>query len=708
MPLPDSARLNRLLAPRSIAIVGASSKAGSLGRRLLANLRRLDFGGDIFPVTSNNQWLDGVACYSTLEDLPRPVDVAVVCVRAEAVPEVLRTIAATDIRHVVVYAAGFGEVGAKGAELNAEIKRLAVIHDLVVAGPNCMGNVNVGNGVSTTFADLALWSDGPLRRGPVAVISQSGGMCRLLYQLGASAGLGFSHLISSGNEAVIDMVDYLDYLAADDETSIVCVYTEHLGRGRELLARAGTLRDRGKHLVILKGGRGVAGRQAAVSHTGAIAGNDAVTADFFEQTGIVKVTSPTDLISVARLLLSRQPLPSRGRLGFVASSGGTAVLAADLAEEAGLETASFTSRTRRALRALLPQYASAANPVDITAPVFHEPERIGSVVGAIRSDPNVDVLVVFSAFGCDSAARTAAIVAPVLGSTEPYSIAVWLAASDAIRATFRDNGVPCFDEPRTAFDALAKVIAARRAPGIRLPAHSPLPVAIDKARRVLTEEEVKAAIPGLVSPPHRLVHDADDAASAAEEIGFPVALKIMSPEVPHRTRAGGLALNVGTPQDVRRAYASLLATIAERQPTARLRGVLVQRMAPAAPEAILGISHDAGFGPIMTLAVGGAIAETRTAATFAMLPLSARAADAFVATFLRRASHLSTATRPHLTAAVRAVARWWERESSHVLELDLNPILLTDRAALVVDALAVIVDADRKSVLPTDGKERAP
>jgi acyl-CoA synthetase (NDP forming) len=442
----------------------------------------------------------------------------------------------------------------------------------------------------------------------------------------------------------------------------------------------------------MKGGRVGAGIRAAVSHTGAIASDEKVLRDVLGDAGVILVRSPAEMIGAAKLLASGRRVPTSSSAGILCNSGGTSVLAADLASEAGVELPMWSETTAMRLRKLLPEFGGPNNPVDITSH-YYEADLIANVTSAIAAETRIGTIVAFSAFDYSSSERMAESIAPVLAASEKFRFAVWLAPSTTIRRTFARHGVPCFTDPALAFHALELVIRGSRAV-VEDGMLDGAPALAEGQTTTWTEDRVLSELTTIPTSPRVLASTAQEAIKAATRIGYPVALKAISPEIPHRAKIGALALGLTDAKAVAREYARIV-TAAAGVISGPLDGVLVQGMTPAGVEVFIGITRDVTFGPIATLGFGGTLIETLRLAVHAPLPLSIGSAKRLVDRLPGLETVASASQRARLADMLVAVNEWWERHASQVVELDLNPLILSPTGPVLVDGLARMIVSPR-------------
>ena len=685
---------DRLLDPTSIAVVGIGSRPDGPARRIVANLLSLGFAGGIYPVNPKYENILELQCYPSLEAIDAQVDLAIISVPAAHVAAVIRKGAQLGIKSYIVLSSGFAEAGGEGHALEAELKNMAIHHGLLIMGVNCSGSINFHKRKHLSFT--AVFDGDEFLPGPVAYIGQSGAMGSIFYSLAVKQGVGFSHIISSGNETALGLTDYLEYLIDDPNTRVIVAYAEQVKNGRRLLELGRRAKAAGKHIVVFKSARAAAGARAAISHTGSMAANDAICASLFRKAGIVKVRTLEELLAVCKLLLARRPLPTGRRAAILAISGGTAVIAADLAEESGFAVPSLSCDTKARLRQWLPEFASSDNPVDVTSGLFYQPEKFAKVLECLAADPGIDLTVILGAYEHQIAQRLAEESAPVLAACPKYSAAAWIAGGPKVRKHFAAGGIPYFDNLAQCFEALNLIVPADNGAGAgaqvkgeggdaaRKPGH----------QQVLTEDLVKAQLKSFGVPvlDEIVSTSAQAAAAAARTIGFPVALKVISPAIPHRAKVGGIALGLHSEAAVAAEFDRMLERVRQRAPTAAVDAVLVQKMLQPGPELFLGMSLDPSFGRVLTFGLGGILTEALQQITFAPLPVTLDQARELVTEIpaVRALLSFNRGAADALAQVISRVSDWCVTQGEALEELDLNPIMLDEGRPVLVDGLAVV------------------
>jgi len=686
----EARSIERLLHPRSVAVIGASARPGSVGHALMRNLLAGGFEGPIHAVNPSGRMVAGVQAHRSVSDILGPVDLAVIAVPAPAVEQVVRECAGKGVADLVIVSAGFAETGEVALTQQRALVDLARRRGMRVVGPNCIGIVNTVIGLDATFAPF------PARAGNVACLSQSGALGIALLERTAELGLGLSSFVSVGNKADVSGNDLLQYWEDDDRTDVVLLYLESFGNPRKF-ARIARRVSRTKPIVALKSGRSSAGQRAASSHTAAMASPDTAVDALLAQTGVIRVDTLTDLFDTAALL-AWQPLPTGRRVAIVGNSGGPETMACDAAEALGLQLAPLADTTLDELRPLLPAGtgASAANPLDLLAGA--RPEALEAAVRTLIADDAVDavVAVVTPVLEPTADLLAAAIARGAAGSPKPVLAAVL--AVPGSPAPLRDEQIPWFSSPEAALHALGRATRyadwRRQDPGTvivhddidtaaarQIVAGEPRWLAADEASHLL-------ACYGIETVPTFPAATAAEAVERADEVGYPVALKTGDPTIVHKTDVGAVRLGLSDGDEVRRAADDIAAAIGASAGAGA--GLVVQPMVDDGVEMIAGITHDPAFGPLVMVGAGGVTAELLGDRNLRILPLTDR--DAAAAARSLRLSPLLFGYRGRPRVAVERLEDLLSRlaqladDLPMVVELDANPVIVTPTAALVADA----------------------
>ena len=675
------ASLRPFFAPRSVTVIGASRRRGSIGGELFRNILEADFTGAAYPVNRSGEPVAGVRAYASIEDLPELVELAVICVPAAQVIEAAEAVLRRGVRALCVISAGFAEVGAEGRARQDRLLALVRAHGARLLGPNCLGVAVPPIGLNATFAPR------PLPAGRIGFSSQSGALGLALLEKATERALGFSAFISIGNKADVSSNDLLEWWEEDEETDLVLLYLESFGNPRTFSHVARRVARR-KPILALKAGVTSAGARAASSHTAALAGSDAAVEALFRQAGVLRARTLEELVDAAAVL-SSQPLPKGPRVGVITNAGGLGILCADACEAHGLELPTLTEKTRRMIEQFVPGEASLANPIDLLGSATGATYE--SVVGPVLADPNVDALIVL-------------FVPPVVAGVEEVATAIRKAVESAPREkpviavvvaaegaplVLREVESPVVPLPYPESAARALSLALERARWLARPAgQEPELEGIDQdaARRVTAEadgwlahDELDALLSayGIPLVPERVATTVAAAVAAARELGFPAVVKTAVPGV-HKTDTGGVAL------DLRDEDAVRAATLRIGTP------VIVQPFLSHGTELLAGAVQDPMFGPLVAFGPGGALAELIGEASFRLAPVTDRDAEDLV--FGGKAGRLVAGFRGAPAANVPALVDLVQRlgrlasDLPEVAELDLNPVLATPDGCIAVDA----------------------
>ncbi|QQB36297.1 acetate--CoA ligase family protein [Achromobacter deleyi] len=698
------ASLARLLDPASIAIVGASDNPDKIGGRPIHYMRRHGYAGTLYPINPQRAEVQGERAWPSLAALPAAPDLAIVAVAGEQAVRAVDDCAALGVAAAIVISAGFSETGEAGRALQDAMTARARAAGMRIVGPNSQGLANFGNGAIASFSTMFL--EVAPGDGPVAVISQSGGMCAMVYGLLRQRGIGVRHVHATGNEADVSVAELACATLRDPEVGCVLLYLESLREAGPLAETAALARARGVPLIVVKSGRSEAGARAAASHTGALANEDRAVDAFFEHHGILRARDPQELVRYAELAL-RSPLPQGPRVVVVSNSGASCVLASDAAAERGLEIAPLADATQQALAERLPGYATTVNPVDITAALLSNNGLFGQVLPVIGADPAADMFlldipVAGRGYDVDSFATDAAGFARA--ASKPVVVVAW---QDNVAATFRAHGLPVYADEIQAMDALSALLRLRRlrerdgvipAPQAALAA-DPAP---DATGGFLSEAASLALLAdnGLAVIEHAVCRTADEAVAAWRRIGAPVALKACSAQLPHKSEHGLVALGLNDEAAVRTAFAHQAQTLGKLD--VRDGAWLVARMRRGLHECALGARVDPVLGPVVMIGSGGKYVEALRDVAVLMPPFDA----AQVVEKLRglRIGALLQGVRGDPPADVEALARQAVALGDYTLaagprlaSIDINPVMVgaVGQGAVAVDALVELHPASQ-------------
>lgn len=706
MDTSDRHYLTSLFEPRSVAIIGATERPGKIGAVLVANMLAAGYKGRLFAVNPKYKTVRGIDCFASVRALPEAVELAVIATPAATVPDLIEECGRKGIRAALVITAGFRETGAEGAALEERVLANARRHGLRMIGPNCLGLLRPDIGLDAAF------SHGGALAGSLALVSQSGAVCTAMLDWATPNGIGFSSVVSMGGSTDIDFGEIIDYLSSDPRTAHILLYIEGIRDARRFLSslRAAA---RAKPVILMKVGRHPGGSRAAVSHTGAIVGLDDVFDAAVRRAGVVRVKSIGELVAAAQALSSHLR-PAGNRLAVITNGGGPGVMAADRAGDLGLPLAQLSAQTLQSLQGTLPENWSHGNPVDLIGDAGGD--RYHAAVSACLGDEGVDGVLVMLAPQAMTKAEEAAevVIAASKGSAKPV-IACWMGEASVRdgRKLLTAAGIPVFRTPEPAVDMFAHISSfyrnQRSLLQVAAPSIEPQPADVEGARRVIAaalgegrtvlgESESKAVLAAFHVPVARTVtaRTPAEAATVAGEMGFPVVVKIDSPDITHKSDVGGVRLNLISADAVRDACGTMLGTIARERPTARIEGFTIEPMVDTmnGRELMVGVLRDPVFGPAISFGMGGIAVEVHRDRSVALPPLNATLAEEMIRG--TRVSKMLGAFRRMPAAKTESIVSVLLRVSEMVCELpeiqelDINPLIADERGAVAVDARVVV------------------
>lgn len=693
--------LEGLLYPKSVAVIGASRVPGKVGYSILSNLISAGFQGKIFPVNPTADEMMGLPCYHDVRDTHQEVDHCIIVVPPKAVMSALESAAAVKARACTVITAGFKEVGAEGAAKELEMLQFCRKHHIRLLGPNCLGLINTENHMNASFA-----AQMP-KPGGISVISQSGALCTAILDWAEGRGIGLAKLISIGNKADISETDLLQTLAEDVQTKVIAAYLESITDGPEFIRVAEEV-SKHKPVVILKAGTTAAGGKAASSHTGSLAGADIAYGAAFKRAGIVRAENFESLFDSATAL-AMQPLPKGNHIAVITNAGGPGIMAADAVENLGMNLDPITAEIAEEIKGQLPSAASVANPIDVLGDA--DPARYSMALKAVMGDPKVHgVIVIMTPQAMSNPDGTAQAIIAEAHSQKPV-LTCFMGGSKVVsaRKAFVEANVPEYPSPERAVAAIKDMVdyAAwlNRPPRIvtRFPVnrHRVERVLVRQARSGRPEmgeveaKEILHAYDFNVLP-GQLARTSEEAVVIAERIGQPVAMKIVSPDILHKSDMGGVKLNLAKPSEVRDAFDLMMLRIGRSAPDAQLRGVYVEQMSKPGREVILGMHRDPQFGPMLMFGLGGIFVEVMKDVSFYLAPLTHEEALQMLSN--TRSYALLRGARGQAGVDLDSIAGALQRISQLVTdfpqieEMDINPFIVGEvgTAPVVADARMIL------------------
>lgn len=696
--------LEPLFAPRAIAVVGASARRDSVGQSVFRNLLSSGYTGVIYPINPKHRSILGVRSYASVLEVDDALDLVVIAVPASAIPQVLDECAQKGVRSAIVLSAGFKETGAEGAVFEEEMRKRAEEAGIALLGPNCLGLINTDPAVSmnATFARVMA------APGHVAFLSQSGALCTSILDYARAQHIGFSKFISFGNKADIDEIDLLRYLATDEKTSAILMYVEELSEGPRFIHLAREITGViGKPILAIKTGRTQQGASAASSHTGSLAGADAAYDAIMAQAGVLRVDTVQELFDYA-MAFGSQPMPRGDRVAIVTNAGGPGIMATDACVYQGLNLAEFSAETTAKLKAALPAAASCRNPVDLVGDA--RSDRYRAALEGVLKDRGVDgVIAILTPQNMTDIDGVASVLTELAQQSSKPLFASFMGGVDIASGVqiLRRNNVPHYPFPEGAARVFAAMVRYQR--WLDRPRSEERIFDVDRkgvneifakargeGRTQLPESEAVAVLEAYGFPTLRAetARESADVRGICARLGFPLVMKISSPDILHKTDVGGVVLGIKDMAAAEKAFADMMAAVKERRPEAQIWGVHIQQMAAAGREVILGATRDTRFGPMLMFGLGGIYTEALGDVTFRLAPLRELSARRMVEQI--RGRKILTGTRGQGPVDFAVLQECLERLSQLVVEfpaikeIDINPLIAYEEGAVAADARIIL------------------
>lgn len=680
-----------IMNPKSIAVVGATNRPGSVGLAVFRNILTAGFHGVLYPVNPKAKYVQSVKAYPKLEDIPDEVDLAVVIVPSEIVCPILEEAGQKQVKGAIVISAGFKEIGGHGVELENRVKQSVAKYNIRLVGPNCLGIINNSSNVQMN----ASFATKMPKTGNIAFISQSGALCTAVLDYAQGRDIGFSKFVSFGNKADVNEIDLLRYLKDDPDTDVILMYLEDISHGRAFLetAREITWQAR-KPMLAVKSGRSVEGARAAASHTGSLAGSDSAYDAIFHQSGILRVEGVSELFNRA-VAFAKQPIPRGNRIAIVTNAGGPGIMATDAAVRHNLQIAEFTEETKKKLKEELPPTASINNPVDVIGDATHK--RYEAAIRQVLMDENVDgAIVILSPQAMTDIMETAEIVPRVTKGVDKPVLCSFMGIVDVSEGVkyLEQHGIPNYQFPEAAVRAMASMafygnlLSLERREVRRVAADSDTASEIikqkldDKDSYYMSEKEANEILQCYGFPVLKsiLIKDASQVEDAAEQIIFPAAMKISSSDIVHKFDVGGVRLKIKTKEEALKAYQEIIDNVKKFKPSAKIDGVIIERMARRGIEVILGGVREPKFGPICMFGLGGTFVEAMKDVTFRLAPMWEISAEIMIRSI--KAYSLLKGVRGGCPCDVDSIKdcilRLSQMVADHpeIAELDINPLIV--------------------------------
>ncbi|MEJ2621166.1 MAG: bifunctional acetate--CoA ligase family protein/GNAT family N-acetyltransferase [Candidatus Thiodiazotropha sp.] len=695
--------LTPLFSAKSVAMFGASERKNSVGEVVFRNLISSGYKGAVYPINPKHEEIQGIKAYKSIEEVGKPVELVVVATPAKTIPAIVEACGLYGVKTMIILSAGFRESGPAGLRLEERVVEVAKEFGIRFIGPNCLGLIRPDQGINITFGN------NNAKPGNLALVSQSGAICTAILDWAETNDIGFSTVISTGISADLDFGDYLDYLVSDPKTDSILLYIEGIKNARRFMSglRAAA---RIKPVIVLKVGRHAAGAEASMSHTGALVGSDETFSAALSRSGVLRVETISQLFSAAKALSSRYRVYG-DKLAIITNGGGPGVMAADRASDLSIELATFSEDTIKSLNQALPEVWSHGNPVDIIGEA--PPERYRAAVDICLNDPGVDgTIVILTPQAMTQPDAVAQELIDLADKHKKPILTSWMGGKqiENARKLFNNAKLPSFRTLENAVDAFyylsshqknqrlllqTPAKSSRRheqpdAEGARLIIES----ALSEQRKILSEPESFALLGAfrIKAVRNGIARSANEALILAESIGFPVAMKIFSPDISHKSDAGGIRLNVNNAQAVRTNYRDLIEQVKDTRPEANIEGVTVEQMyqSPNGRELLIGIVRDPVFGPVISFGSGGTTVEVMGDSAIALPPLNRRLASDLIdrtkaSKMLDQFRHMPAANREALVDVLLRVSSM-ACELPWIEEMDINPLILDDQEAVAVDA----------------------
>ncbi|MBI5593006.1 MAG: acetate--CoA ligase family protein [Deltaproteobacteria bacterium] len=716
-------KLDAIFSPQSVAVIGASTTPGKVGHDIFANILKGGYKGTLYPVNPGARSILSVRAYPSITRIPDDIDLAMIILPPRICLRAVEEAIQKGVKGIVIVSAGFREVGAEGLEIENRIVSMCRQADIRVIGPNCLGVINPLSAVRLN----ASFSARMPKPGNISFISQSGALCTAVLDFAADRDFGFSKFISIGNKADVDELDLLRYLHNDKDTEVIMIYLEELRRGHEFIkeVREITSGERPTPILAIKSGRTHAGAAAAASHTGALAGSEAVYDAIFNQSGIIRVDSIDELFDFAtafayknlsNLGKLRKKIPEGNRVAIITNAGGPGIVATDMTVSSGLRLAQFHGETLEALSSHLPQTANINNPVDVIGDAAQD--RYENALAAVVRDEGVDgALVILTPQSMTNALGTAEAIARIARRTPKPILCCFMGVVDVSAGVkyLQEQGIPVYKFPENAAKAFGALYKYSRWLNQQVLADFTFSHDSDRASRII-ETCIKQgqlhlgelegldllACYGFQVLPTRLAGSPEEAAGIADEIGYPVVMKVVSPQILHKSDAGGVKVGLLTAEQVRAAHVAIIRSAATYDPTARIRGVLVQKMAPRGEEIILGMNRYPVFGPLVMFGTGGIFVEVFQDVIFRLAPFQRNAARAMIRGIkgYRLLEGFRGRPRVDLTVLEKLLVSFSDLVCRHpeIQEIDVNPLLVhaEGQGATVADCRILLAPPENK------------
>lgn len=697
-------KLDSLFNPKSIAVIGASDTPGSVGYALFRNLISTDYEGIVYPVNHKRDSVQSIKAYRSVADLPEKIDLAIIATPAATVPDIVGGCGKAGVRFVMIISAGFKEAGREGESLYNQVEKTAKKHNIRIVGPNCLGFIRPSLKLNASFSNkMAL-------PGSIAFISQSGALCTAILDWSVKNNVGFSYFVSIGSMMDVSYHDLIDYFGDDPNTSSILIYMESLTEARKFMSAARAF-SRSKPIIVLKVGRSEAGAKAAKSHTGSLAGNDSIYDAAFERSGIIRVDTAVSLFHTAKSL-SMQPRPEHNRMAVVTNAGGPGVIATDALIYSGGQVANISRETIKELDKVLPEAWSHGNPVDILGDA--DPKRYRKALEICINDDNVDaVLVILTPQAMTHPSDVAKELIKVKNEKRKTILATWMGGDDVMegRRILEKGSIPVYRSPEDAVRCFSYIYRYSR--NLKMLYETPATIphafepdieankkiikqAMEAGRGALTEAEAKEVLKNYGIPvlDNGIAASAKEAGRIAAELGYPVAMKILSPDIIHKTDIGGVKLNINSKEEAEKAFKSIMESARQHDPQAVIDGVFIEPMIKKQYELLIGCKKDALFGPAIVFGMGGVAVEVFKDTRVGLPPLNMSLARQMIERtkiykLLKGYRNMPGVDIQSIQFLLYKFA-YLVADFPEIKELDINPFSIDEHGGIVLDAKVVL------------------
>lgn len=699
--------MNYFMEPTGVAIIGASQDYATINGKILKYLLKHNYQGKIYPVNPKYHEIAKLACYPSVAAIPEPVDLALIAVAAARVPAILRDCGTKGVKRAIIFSSGFAETGAEGKKIQNEIKNIAKNSNMRLIGPNCLGMLNVATGLIASFS--ASMEIDKVKAGPVALVSQSGAVGFMLFNLLQEAGVGVNFVVTTGNEADMTAGEGLEYVVENPKTKVILTYLEGLRDGETFRKTAELAAELGKPIIALKVGNSASGQKAAATHTAALTGSGAAYKSYFDKMGILQANDSDEVIDLAQVFVPGK-LPLGSRVGIVTMSGGVGILLADRSEELGLQVPELSEELQVKVRKVIPAFGCAQNPIDVTAQSLNQGEEFKKCLKLLLASDELDMLIVAITMATgEMAKKIGRDIAEAALDTEKPLVVSWSVGQVAKPGfdVLTESGVPLYHSPARAVKALGALYhyatfkrgwSLPEAVKIKEDRSAKVQAALKQSSKALSEHATKEILElyGLPVTKEYLAENAEKAVQIAEKMGYPIVMKIDSPDILHKTEAGGVALDIRSTEQVKTNFLEMMEKGKAYNPQAKINGILMQEQVPQGVEIIVGLQRDPVLGSQIMFGLGGIFVEVLKDVVLKPVPLSRVDAykmlqDIKGAALLNGVRGRQALDQEALVEILLGVSQLAVEAGDTLLSLDINPVMVLEqgKGAKILDGVLV-------------------